>query len=82
MSYFSVARHLHRTSPRRHRYVAAVAASLFVALTLGLAGWYAMRDNGSCRAIVAGHEVSQTEATQLMLSQMQEMFNPNNTAQP
>lgn len=81
MSYLSVGRQLYQAPRRSHRLV-AVAASLILALALGVTGWYATRPPETFQATVAGREISKEKATQLMFSQMRDMFNPDNHVAP
>lgn len=82
MSYLAVGRRLHRSPSRRLWRPMAAAASVVLVCMLGLAGWRYYQQQNLCVATVAGHEVPPEQATELMLSQMQEMLNPANEPEP
>ncbi|MCR4920673.1 MAG: hypothetical protein K5945_03060 [Bacteroidaceae bacterium] len=89
MSFLAVGHRLHRRQP--HRVIRsqsrllrplAAAATLAAVLVLGVAGWFYHRHHDLCLATVAGHELSREQATELMLTQMHDMFNPANESMP
>ncbi len=82
MSFLTVGRRLHRRPTRRLWRPMAAAATLAAALVIGVAGWHYYQQQNLCLATVAGEEISREQATELMLTQMQDMFNTANESTP